>query len=102
MGKFAEEDLPHDWYLLSKEQAIRMKKELAMETCAEHLLYGKEVVVIARKDGRDDFLFSVSGAASPLYVVHLTWSKETKPEWPWVTPFRNKEDFLENWRRIYD
>jgi hypothetical protein len=98
----SESELPEDWFLLSESQSDSMSEELANETCSEHQLHGLKSKAIARKDGRDDFLFIVNGATSPLYVVHLTWQKETSPNWPHITPFESKDDFLQNWRRIFD
>lgn len=79
-----------------------MNDELNKEMCKGHKLYGLKFKALARKADRDVFLFNVEGAGSPLYVVHLTWSKETSPEWPWITPFESKDDFTSNWKRIYE
>ena len=31
----------------------------------------------------------------PFYVVHLTWSVETDPAWPWTDAYDDMDDFLE-------
>ena len=79
-----------------------MMDELSSEACPEHELYGLVGKAIARKDGRDDFLFYFNSTTSPLYVIHLTWRKESSPHWSSITPFESKEDFIETWERIYD
>ena len=100
--ELTEKELPEDWYLLDSNQSEKMSLELSRETCDAHKLHGLKSRALARKDGRDDFLFEIEGAPYPLYIVHLTWSKETSPDWPWITAFESKEDFIENWRKIYD
>ncbi|MBL4658923.1 MAG: hypothetical protein JKY19_01090 [Alcanivoracaceae bacterium] len=97
---FKKDELPDDWCVLDTSQASAMTSELTHEICNEHILYGKNFHVIARMDGRDDFLFA--GKELELYVVHLTWRKEPNPQWPMTTSFEDKSDFLENWRKIYD
>ncbi|KUM53569.1 hypothetical protein [Rheinheimera sp. EpRS3] len=99
---FTEQELPEGWCLLDSNQSMKMSLELGRETCETHKLHGLNSKALARKDGRDDFLFKIEGAPRPLYVVHLTWSKETSPDWPWITEFGSKTDFIENWRKIYD
>ena len=97
-----KDELPDGWGILDTSQASAMTSELTHEICNEHILYGKDLHVIARKDGRDDFLFVGEDLESKLYVVHLTWRKEPTPEWPMTTSFEDKNDFFENWQRIYN
>jgi hypothetical protein len=99
---FNESELPEGWYLLSKESATAMEKELHREICKGHVLYGLECFAIARREDRDDFLFSVKGATAPIYSVHLTWSEETSPEWPYAVPFESKQAFIHGWKRIFE
>ena len=99
---FSSEDLPKGWTLLTDTQSINMVSELEAELCAKHELSGCKSIALARKDGRDDFLFQIEGANQPLYVVHLTWQKESSPSWPTIESFTDKRDFIENWYRIYD
>lgn len=55
----------------------------------------------------DDFLFFESDGSENLvenkcHIVHLTWRKETKPDWPWVVSFSEYADFVQNWRKVFD
>jgi len=88
---FTESELPEGWDFLSRESAAAMEIELHREICEGHVLYGLECFAIARREDRDDFLFSVQGAAAPIYSVHLTWSwsEETSPDWPYAVSFES-------------
>jgi len=99
---FTENELPEGWILLSENSARTMKEELQREICNEHILHGKEVYAIARREDRDDVLFSVKDEENPLYSVHLTWSQESKPDWPFVVPFVSKYEFIHNWKKIFE
>ena len=59
---FTEGELPEGWYLLSKESSLEMENELKRETCKGHVLSGLVCFALARREDRDDFLFSVKGA----------------------------------------
>lgn len=54
--------------------------ELLREVSRDHVLYGMDAKVIARRQDIDDFLFELSDGR--FANVHLTWAKETNPEWP--------------------
>ena len=94
-------NLPPEWLELSAEEARGFEKELAQEVCPEHDLANISTECIARRDGRDDFLFRVDLDGSEYVVVHLTWSRERSPDWPWTTPFTTVDDFKANWRKIF-
>lgn len=90
---FTEDELPKGWRLLNEKESRSMEEELSKEVCNEHVLYKKKVIAIARREDRDDFLFSAINAKHPLYSVHLTWSQESDPLWPKTTAFTNKAEF---------
>jgi len=90
---FLENELPKGWSLLSEKEARAMEEELAREVCKKHVLYEKSVNAVARRDDRDDFLF-VDKNSDSIFLVHLTWSKETSPDWPSVDSFSHKGIFL--------
>lgn len=73
--------LPEGWFPIDdiKDQ-MGFAAELEREMCAGHKLYGLKSRAIARCSARDDFIFEVEGRGWAF--VHLTWSKETQPEWP--------------------
>ena len=54
--------------------------ELRRELTVGHVLYGRTVTAVARRSSNDDVAFLVDG--SRLCIVHLTWTLETRPEWP--------------------
>lgn len=71
--------LPECWYRADEEEEVRLTRELQLEMIAGHQLYGKDVKVIAHRDGaNDDILCEHSDENMLLTVVHLTWSM--KPE----------------------
>lgn len=95
-------NLPPEWIEISAEEALGLENELAREVCSEHILANVPAKCIARRDGRDDFLFRVTSDNAAYAVVHLTWSKESSPDWPWAKLFSDIDDFKSNWRRILD
>ncbi len=99
---FTEDEMPEGWSLLNANESDPMNKELRREVCKGHVLFNKEVCAIARRHDRDDVLFSTKDTEFPLYCVHLTWSQESTPDWPYVTAFKSKSDFLHNWNKIFD
>ena len=70
-----------------------LHEELARETSARHPLAGRRAVAIARRADTDDVLFWLPDGPRLLAAVHLTWRRETDPEWPFTTLF----DSVEAW-----
>jgi hypothetical protein len=89
--------LPKKWVHIRPEDIGRLEDELARETVQSHPLYGAQVKAIYRRYPHDDVLFEVHGLDCPYYCVHLTWAKETKPSWPFITRFSSIEDFCQNY-----
>jgi hypothetical protein len=98
----ALDTLPETWAKVADAEARRLEAELKREVCSLHPLFGLTVVCIARREGRDDFLFSLPTHSKPLAVIHLTWSKEKTTDFPWTTLFESAEDFTANWKRIFE
>lgn len=94
--------LPDRWDVLTEAETLKFTAELNREMCETHMLYGSAVKAIARFEKRDDFLFCDSDVESACYVVHLSWTEETKPDFPWTTKFDSIDDFVSNWQRIWD
>jgi hypothetical protein len=92
-----ELNLPKKWIELQPEEFGCFELELTRETCPGHPLHKSKVKALYRKHSRDDVLFEVSGIDYPYYCVHLTWSVETDPNWPYITRFRSLEDFCNNY-----
>lgn len=57
--------------------------ELKKEICEDHVLYNKELEVVARRRDRDEYLFWLINDGK-FAQVHLTWrgSIEPDPFWP--------------------
>lgn len=92
---FTQDELPEGWLILNEKEVDGAAKELRKEMCKGHVLYGKEILAIARREDRDDFLFYVKNSDVALYSVHLTWNKENAPEWPYAAAFESKENFYQ-------
>lgn len=88
-----EEELPEPWYWTD----IDLNAELASETSANHILYGKKVVTLARGNN-DDVLYKVLDSEFEFAVVHLTWStnKHEDGRWPTTKTYTDWEDVYEN------
>jgi hypothetical protein len=70
-----------------------MVAELRREVPAGHVLFGRTVQTVGRRQDRDDVLFYLGESVPQFAVVHLTYTRETRPEWPDTTLF----DTLEAW-----
>lgn len=92
-------DLPKTWFALSREDAAELEKELRRELPAPHQLHGRDLIAIAHRANRKDVLFQTASGGGEFFWVHLTWSVETDPRWPWTVIYRNLADFVERWPR---
>lgn len=90
--------LPLSWVPISPQDSKSFEGELYREMIPSHQLYGRDLHAVARRGHKDDVLF-ISGINGPVFVVHLTWSVETNPTWPWTTAYENLDDFFERWPR---
>ncbi len=69
------------WYAIDNpDDARAFSHELAREVCRDHVLSGRKVTAIGRRNGYDDFLFQLDDGS--VAQVHLTWSVERDPRWP--------------------
>ena len=90
--------LPPGWATLRPEDIGTLEPELARETCPGHPLHQSAVRAVYRRYPFDDVLFETSGKDYPYYCVHLTWSKETEPLWPFIIRFKSMDDFCQNYQ----
>lgn len=74
---FTENELPEGWCLSSENATRTMKEELHRELCDGHVLFKKGIFAVARREDRDDILFSAKHTKAPLYLVHLPGRKKT-------------------------
>jgi len=81
------------WGPVPPEHDARTVAELHREMPASHVLFGRSVQTVGRRQDCDDVLFYLGDSAPQFAVVHLTYARETGPEWPSTTLF----DSLEAW-----
>lgn len=76
-----ENFLFHDPWQISNSEKFLL--ELRKEVCEDHVLYNKELRVVARRIDRDEYLFWLTNEGK-FAQVHLTWrgSVEKDPFWP--------------------
>lgn len=68
------------WTPLPIDVATSVERELAREVSPGHPLDGHVVRVIARSSDCDDVAVRLDDGR--LCIVHLTWKRESSPEWP--------------------
>ncbi|MEH6812831.1 MAG: hypothetical protein V7677_09920 [Motiliproteus sp.] len=85
---------PEKWSRLSDSEAHSFVQELKSELPQGHLLTGLPLKAIGRRDGRDQFLFLLEDGSNKLATVHLTWSEETDPKWPWTEIFNSFDHWI--------
>lgn len=56
--------------------------ELRREIPAGHILNGRSIQTVGRRQDCDDVLFYLGESKPQFAVVHLTYQKETNPGWP--------------------
>ncbi|HWQ45987.1 MAG TPA: hypothetical protein VN376_03925 [Longilinea sp.] len=72
-----------------------LESELRRELSPAHALFQVKALAIARRKDDDDVLFLLPEHQPPLAVVHLTWHREVKADWPFTTFYASIEDFIE-------
>ena len=87
--------LPAGWLELDADESASLRAELLRELPASHELKGLALEAVARRSGQDDVLFRSDTGG--VFCVHLTWSVESDPEWPWTESYRDLDDFVERW-----
>jgi hypothetical protein len=83
------------WQAISDAYAQNATKELQRETCHGHVLHGKEVTAVGNRKDCDDVLFYLGHVSPKFAVVHLTYQKESRPEWPSTSLYDSIEDWIE-------
>jgi hypothetical protein len=81
------------WCAVPAEQDAGIVAELHREMSAGHVLFGRSVQTVGRRQDCDDVLFYLGESAPQLAVVHLTYAREIRPEFPKTALF----DTLEAW-----
>lgn len=103
MADNLSERLPEGWFVSDPKWASSLYAELQIELPEGHILYGKDVKVIAHREGTDDILCWHKDDNSHYTVVHLTWSmkKEIDNEFPYIECDGSFDDFLEYEAKFY-
>jgi hypothetical protein len=85
------------------EAASTLSAELQRECCPAHPLHGRRCApVAAARDDPNEFLFVTDHPEYPIAFVHLTWSVETDPMFPYTVGYRSWEAFGLAWRETRD
>ena len=85
-------ELPDPWHWIE----IDFETELYRELPKGHILEGKSLKTIARRQDMDDFLFRIANTDFEYAIVHLTWSKETDTRWPRTELYKTWDDVYES------
>ncbi|WP_372660762.1 hypothetical protein [Cohnella sp.] len=82
------------WQVSKSEKFI---VELKKELCSDHVLYKKELEILARRRDRDEYLYWLKNE-NKFAQVHLTWrgSVESDPFWPVTTVYDSFSDWALN------
>jgi len=70
--------------------------ELNDELPNNHILYGAELTVVARRLDKDEVLFQFQENPNKYVQVHLTWKRdnESNPAWPRFIIFNSLEEWI--------
>jgi hypothetical protein len=75
--------------------------ELQREVCPRHPLHGRECQAVAQAtDDPNEFLFATNHPELPVAFVHLTWSVESTPTFPYTVGYRSWEAFRIAWMKV--
>lgn len=84
-------ELPEPWYWTEHGLTDQLEKEISIT----HVLYGKIIKTLARRQDNDDVLFLVDN--EKFAVVHLTWTRQQHIDnrWPATQLFDNWDDLFQ-------
>ncbi|SKC42140.1 hypothetical protein [Ohtaekwangia koreensis] len=82
------------WHFADKGLNNQLEKEISRG----HILYGKDVTTVARRQDNDDVLFAVFDSDFKYARVHLTWSqsKLAGTDYPTTRTYKDWDDVYEN------
>ena len=82
------------------ETAPSLSAELQRECCPAHPLHGRScMAVAAARDDPNEFVFLTDHPAFPIAFVHLTWSVEKDPMFPYTVGYASWKAFEMAWRQ---
>lgn len=78
--------------------AFTFEAELQREVCPEHPLHAVECLAVARnREHFDEFIFATAHPDMPVAFVHLTWTVESTPTFPYTVGYPSWEAFRAAW-----
>lgn len=82
------------WHSDDTDLTVQLHREINKN----HILYGKSVKTIARRQDNDDVLFEVNNADFNFAMVHLTWAQKTLADskYPRTETYKNWQEVYEN------
>lgn len=83
-------ELPEPWYWTEQDLIDQLKREIGKT----HILHGKTIKTLAKRQDNDDVLFLVDD--EKFAVVHLTWASQRQTDNCWPAT-----QFFDNWDDLY-
>ena len=83
------------WESSAPDSASHSEAELQRELCPGHVLFGCQARALGHRRDCDDVLFGIVHPSARYAVVHLTFQRETRPEWPSTKLFATLEEFVQ-------
>ncbi len=79
-------------------RAFTFEAELQREVCPGHPLHRIECRAVARsREHHDEFIFVTARPDMPVAFVHLTWTIESDPTFPYTVGYTSWEAFRAAW-----
>ena len=80
------------------EAAPSLPAELQRECCPDHPLHGRLCVAVAQaSDDPNEFVFVTDNPKLPIAFVHLTWTVERSPTFPYTVGYPSWQEFRVAW-----
>ena len=83
------------WQIIPPDYASKVEDELYRDMNAGHVLSGRLFAAIGRRKDCDDILFYLGDRPPRFAVVHLTFQREKRAEWPKTSMFDSLAALME-------
>lgn len=85
-----------------QESSTTFIEELYKDLSKDHILFGEEFEVVARRFDKDEVLFRFKSLPTKYVQVHLTWRKEPEvaPQWPVSQIYNSFEEWVNTVMKI--
>lgn len=81
-------------------KTFTFEAELQHEVCPSHPLYRVECRAVARsREHHDEFIFVTAHPGMPVAFVHLTWTIESNPTFPYTVGYPSWDAFRAAWAK---